>query len=82
MTSLSLLPAFAQQAQAASSAVVLSYTLLGKDHRGRGARQLRVSSIFWILSKPASVCSPRLWFAMGVSRATHHCKTTAGKVRV
>ncbi len=77
----SLLPAFTQQTQPASSAVVLSYTLLGKDHRGRGARQLRLSSIFWILSKPASVCSPRLWCARGVSRATH-CKTTAGKVRV
>lgn len=78
---LSLLPAFAQQAQPASSAVVFSYILLGKDHRGRGARQLRVSSIFWILSKPTSVCSPRLWFARGVSWATH-CKTTTGKVRV
>lgn len=52
---LSPLPVFAQRAQFASSAVVVSYTLLGKkDHGVRGAGQLRPSSIFRILSKPAS----------------------------
>lgn len=78
---LSPFPALAQCAQPASSAVVLSYMLLGKYHRGRGARQLRVKSSFWILSKPVSVCFPCLWCTTGLSRATH-CKTTAEKVRV
>lgn len=40
-TRLSLLPAFMQQAQPASSAVVLSYMLLGKDHRGRGSQTIK-----------------------------------------
>lgn len=38
---LSLLPAFMQQTQPASSAVVLSYMLLGKDHRGRGSQTIK-----------------------------------------
>lgn len=52
MTRLSFLPAFAQQAEAASSAVVFSYTLLGKAPGGEGSQTIKKElDTFFIPSK-------------------------------